>query len=117
MSGASPGISAGPTTLDLGQVKALVVVAGPVSPEENWRKPITEYLRLGTIPDDEIEIWHLAHRAKVYLIHDNELYRRITSGILQRYIPPKEGKELLLDVHGGICGHHASSRSMVGKAF
>jgi hypothetical protein len=24
---------------------------------------------------------------------------------------------LLLDIHEGICGYHASSRSMVGKAF
>jgi hypothetical protein len=37
--------------------------------------------------------------------------------MLQRYIPIKEGKMLLLNIHEGICGHHASSRSMVGKAF
>jgi hypothetical protein len=28
-----------------------------------------------------------------------------------------EGKALLLDVHEGICVHHASSRIMVRKAF
>jgi hypothetical protein len=31
--------------------------------------------------------------------------------------PPKEGKALLLDVHEGVCEHHASSRSMVRKAL
>jgi hypothetical protein len=51
------------------------------------------------------------------LIHNNELHRRNTSGILQRCIPLKEGKALLLNIHEGICGHHAYSRSMVGKAF
>jgi hypothetical protein len=31
--------------------------------------------------------------------------------------PPGEGEALLLDVHVGVYAHHASSRSMVGKAF
>jgi hypothetical protein len=31
--------------------------------------------------------------------------------------PPEEGEVLLLDVHEGVCVHHASSRSMVGKVF
>jgi hypothetical protein len=31
--------------------------------------------------------------------------------------PLEQGKALLLDVHKGIYGHHASSRSMIGKAF
>jgi hypothetical protein len=51
------------------------------------------------------------------LIYNNELYQCSTTGILQRYIPPKKGKALLLDVHEGIYGHHASSRSMVKKAL
>jgi hypothetical protein len=41
----------------------------------------------------------------------------IASGVLQWCIPAEEGKELLLDTHVGVCGHHASTRSMVGKAF
>jgi hypothetical protein len=78
---------------------------------------MAEYLQMGMIPDDETETRCLARRTKGYLIHNNELYRSSTSGILQRCIPPEEGKELLLDIHGGIYGHHSSSRSMVGKAF
>jgi hypothetical protein len=31
--------------------------------------------------------------------------------------PPEEGKALLLNVHKGVWGHHASSRSTVKKAF
>jgi hypothetical protein len=69
------------------------------------------------MPDDETETRCLARRAKGYLIHDNELYWHSTSGILQRCIPPKEGKALLLNIHEGIYMHHASSRSFVGKAF
>jgi hypothetical protein len=45
------------------------------------------------------------------------LYNRSTLGILHWCIPVEEGKALLLDIHEGICGHHASSQSIVGKAF
>jgi hypothetical protein len=31
--------------------------------------------------------------------------------------PLEEGKALLHDVHEGVCGHHASLRSMARKAF
>jgi transposase InsO family protein len=39
------------------------------------------------------------------------------SGVLQRCILPAEGRSLLQDIHGGVCGHHAAPRSLVGAAF
>jgi len=36
---------------------------------------------------------------------------------LQRCIPTPEGKELIRDIHAGICGHHAAPRTLVGNAF
>jgi hypothetical protein len=114
---ASPGALTGLVEQSPGPEGKVAAVIGPPSPKADWRKSISEYLQLGTIPDDEIETRRLARRAKGYLIHDNKLYRRSTSGILQWCIPPGEDKALLLDIHEGIWGHHASSRSMVGKAF
>ena len=32
-------------------------------------------------------------------------------------IPIAQGKELLLEIHAGICGHHAAPHSLVEKAF
>ena len=32
-------------------------------------------------------------------------------------VPTNQGKQLLLEVHAGICGHHVAPRSLVGKAF
>ena len=32
-------------------------------------------------------------------------------------VPTDQGKQLLLEVHAGICGHHAAPRSLVKKAF
>jgi hypothetical protein len=76
-------------TPGLGQAEELVAVIGPPSPETDWRKPITDYLQLGMIQDDETETWCLARRAKGYLIHNNELYRCNALGILQWCIPLK----------------------------
>jgi hypothetical protein len=32
-------------------------------------------------------------------------------------VPIPEGRELLRDIHAGICGHHAAPRTLVGSAF
>jgi hypothetical protein len=32
-------------------------------------------------------------------------------------IPRQEGKDILEEIHKGVCGNHASSRTMVSKAF
>jgi hypothetical protein len=95
----------------------IAAVVGPLDPDAYWQKLISEYLWFGMIPDDEIETRSLVRRAEGYLIHNDELYHRSTSCVPQRCIPLEEGKALLLDVHEGVCGHHASSRSMVKKAF
>jgi hypothetical protein len=95
----------------------IVTVVGPPSLDADWQEPIFEYLRLGTILDNETETQHLARRAKGYLIHNDELYHHITSGILQWCIPTEEGKAQVLNVHELVCKYNASSRSMVGKAF
>ncbi|KAK1613761.1 hypothetical protein QYE76_019278 [Lolium multiflorum] len=46
-----------------------------------------------------------------------QLYKRSVSGVFQRCVEPTEGIELLREIHQGECGHHASSRAIVGKAF
>ena len=32
-------------------------------------------------------------------------------------MPIKQGKQLLSDIHGGICGHHVMPRTLVRNAF
>ena len=34
-----------------------------------------------------------------------------------RCISRDQGKELLMDIHEGDCGHHLSSRTLIGKVF
>jgi hypothetical protein len=46
-----------------------------------------------------------------------KLYKRSITSVLQWCITPQEGQEILRDIHAGVCGHHASSRSVIAKAF
>jgi transposase InsO family protein len=55
--------------------------------------------------------------AKSFTLIDGEMYKRAESGILQRCIPIPQGRELLRDIHAGVCGHHAAPRTLVGNAF
>ena len=48
---------------------------------------------------------------------EGEVYKRSHTEILQRCIPFEQGKRLLSDIHGGVCGYHAMPRTLVGNAF
>ena len=64
-----------------------------------------------------MEARRLARRAKSFVLVEGELYKRSHTGILQLCIPSEQGKLLLGDIHGGVCGHHAAPRTLVGNAF
>jgi transposase InsO family protein len=55
--------------------------------------------------------------AKSFTLVNGELYKRAASSILQRCIPIPQGRELLRDIHAGVCGHHEAPRTLVGNAF
>jgi transposase InsO family protein len=71
----------------------------------------------GELPSDRSEARRIARMAKSFTLVDGELYKRVASGILQRCIPIPQGRELLRDIHAGVCGHHAAPRTFVGNAF
>jgi hypothetical protein len=56
-------------------------------------------------------------RAKSFFIIEGKLYKRSHTEILQSCIPIEQGNQLLKDIHGGVCGHHAAPRTLVGNAF
>ena len=66
---------------------------------------------------DKTEARQLARRAKSFVLVEGELYKRSHTGILQHCFPIEQGKRLLSDIHGGVCGHHAAPRTLVENAF
>jgi hypothetical protein len=85
--------------------------------EAVWTKPYLAYLILGELPEDIIHCRQIMRRSKAFTIIQGELYKRSTTGVLQRCIEPEDGIALLRDIHERTCGHHASSRTLVAKAF
>jgi hypothetical protein len=83
----------------------------------SWEEPFSNYLITGDLPQDETEARQLQRRTQAYTIINSELYKRSVSGIFQKCVKPEEELELLKEIHQGECGHHASSRALVAKAF
>ena len=83
----------------------------------DWIKEIKDFLVSGTLPEDDAEAERIARRAKSYCIIDTDLYQRRPNDVALRCVSTEEGVELLTDIHAGECGHHSSSRTLVGKAF
>jgi hypothetical protein len=54
---------------------------------------------------------------KRYMLVEGDLYRCGANGVLIQCITQEDGYELLTKIHGGECGNHASSCTLVGKAF
>jgi transposase InsO family protein len=74
-------------------------------------------LKDNILPDDMTFVDRIARLANRYTLVERDLYRCGANGVLMRCITREEGCELLVEVHGGECGNHASSRTLVEKAF
>jgi hypothetical protein len=84
----------------------------------DWRQPFIDYIRKQKVPSDKNLAEQLYRRAKSYVLVGDKLYRRgTTSGVLMKCVPREEGKEILKGIHKGVCGNHASSHTLVSKAF
>jgi hypothetical protein len=77
---------------------------------DTWITEIWTYLKHNILPDGMTS-------TERYTMVEGNLYRHSANGILMRCISREEGCDLLTEVHGGECGNHASSRTLVGKAF
>jgi ribonuclease HI len=84
----------------------------------DWRQPFIDYIREQEIPSDKSLAEQLIRRAKSYVLVGDKLCKRgATSGVHMKCIPREESKDILEEIHKGVCGNHASSRTLVSKAF
>jgi hypothetical protein len=98
--------------------------ASPLAPQpisqsgpDAWISEIRDCLKENILPEDHVFAERIVRLAKRYVVVEGDLYRRAANGILMRCITQEEGRELLTEIHGGECGSHSSSRTLVGKAF
>jgi hypothetical protein len=84
----------------------------------DWRQPFIDYIREQKVPTDKNLAEQLIRRAKSYVLVGHKLYKwGASSGILMKCVLQEEGKGILEEIHKGICGNHASSRTLVSKGF
>jgi hypothetical protein len=84
----------------------------------DWRQPFIDYIREQMVPSNKNVVGQLVRQAKSYVLVRDKLYRwGATSGVLMKCVPREEGKDMLEEIHKGVCGNHASSRTLVSKAF
>jgi hypothetical protein len=69
------------------------------------------------LPEDAVEAKKITRQSKVFVVLQEKLYKKSITSVLQRCVTPQEGQAILKDIHGGVCGHHASNRAIAAKAF
>jgi hypothetical protein len=89
----------------------------PAPSEGDWCDKYIPWMDRGELPSDRFEARCIARMAKSFALVDGELYKRATSGVLQRCVPIPQGRELLRDICAGVCGHHATPHTLVGNVF
>jgi hypothetical protein len=68
-----------------------------------------DYIRDHKLPNNKVEVEQIMRRSKNYVLVGDMLYRRgASSGVLLKFITPKEGQEILGEIHFGCCGNHAA---------
>jgi ribonuclease HI len=107
--------------------KTVCSIEGPVSlvaPQpisqsgpDAWISEIQDYLKENILTEDHVSAECIVRLVKCYTVVEGDLYHRGANDILMQCITQEEGRELLTETHGGECGSHSSSRTLVGKAF
>jgi hypothetical protein len=75
----------------------------------DWQQPFIDYIHEQKVPSDKNSAEQLVRRAKSYVLFGDKLYRRgTTSGVLMKCVPREEGKDILEEIHKGVCDNHTS---------
>jgi hypothetical protein len=84
---------------------------------EGWRAPIMAYLHHYYESDSNTESIRIQQRVEAYQIIGDELYKTSVAGPLLHCLCRDECKELLSQVHSGVCGGHIGARALTAKVF
>jgi hypothetical protein len=84
----------------------------------SWTQDFIDYIKENKLPTNKEEATRIIRRSKNYVLVGDNLYRRAAStGVPLKCVSSKKGKEILDEIHLGCNGNHATSRTLVGKAF
>jgi hypothetical protein len=75
------------------------------------------YLHHYNEPYSNTESIRIELRVKAYQIIEDELYKTSVTRPLLHCLNRDEGKELLAQIHSGVCGGHIGARALAAKVF
>ncbi|VFQ78634.1 unnamed protein product [Cuscuta campestris] len=80
----------------------------------DWTDDIVAFLKDGTLPDELMKAKLVRTRAPGYTLEGEKLYKRAYNGTLLRCLRPAEAKQVMEEVHAGICSAHQGARRVEG---
>ena len=98
-----------PAVVDL-VMEVLVITPG-------WTVSYIAYILRKKLPEDVEEARQIIRRSKTFTVIRGQLFRESVTGVCQKCSMPEEGRMTPNDIHSGTCGHHASSRTIMSKAY
>jgi hypothetical protein len=89
---------------------------------EDWREAYIDFIQDQRLPAGmdarSAEAARVVRRSKGFVLVDNKLYWLCArSGVLMKCVTGEDGYDILREIHKGVCGNHAASRTLVGKAY
>jgi hypothetical protein len=89
---------------------------------EDWREAYIDFIQDQKLPAGvdarSAEATHVMRRSKGFVLVDSKLYRHgAQSGVLMKCVMKEDGYDILREIHEGVCGNYAASRTLVGKAY
>ncbi|XP_011620641.1 uncharacterized protein LOC105420089 [Amborella trichopoda] len=93
-------------------------IGAEVEQVDDWMEPIINFLKHGRLPEDCIERNNIRRLATKYtFLNGDVLFRRSFDAILLRGIDTKGAKQVLEEVHAGICGFHQSDLKLYERIY
>ena len=80
-------------------------------------EPIRTYLAEGVLPTDAKEAEKIKKRSNWFVLYEGILYKRSFARPLLRCISPAEGRQVLEELHQGICSSHLGGRALAVTAL
>nr|GFA67243.1 reverse transcriptase domain-containing protein [Tanacetum cinerariifolium] len=94
------------------EVTAVIEEEGPT-----WMTELVNYLKEGTLPEDEKVAWKLRLKARQYELLEGILYKRSFLTPWLRCVGPLQAEYVIKEIHEGSCSMHAGPWSVVAKAI
>ncbi|VFQ90787.1 unnamed protein product, partial [Cuscuta campestris] len=82
---------------------------------KDWTDDIVAFLKDGTLPDDAVKAKLVRTRAPGYTLEGEKLYKRAYNGTLLRCLRLTEAKQVMEEVHAGICSAHQGAYTVSRK--